>query len=117
MTFWNSLKPSKRAISATHVELDAAKRGLSITWSDGAKTTVAARRLRQYCPCAGCVEEWTGKRTFSVDTIPEDMTIREVEPVGNYAITLTFGDDHNTGIFEWAYLRKLAAGEPSDSAE
>jgi DUF971 family protein len=36
------------------------------------------------------------------------VRIRAVEPVGNYAVRLTFDDGHSTGIFTWAYLRTLA---------
>lgn len=113
MSFWDSikLKPTTRVVSATHVELSADQRSLTLTWSDGAKTTTPARRLRQYCPCASCVEEWSGKRTFEVDSIPEDTKIVEVSPVGNYALGFTFGDEHNTGIFDWANLRRLAEGQ------
>jgi DUF971 family protein len=27
-----------------------------------------------------------------------------IEPVGNYAIRITFDDLHDTGIFTWSYL-------------
>jgi DUF971 family protein len=36
-----------------------------------------------------------------------DVAIAAVDPVGNYAVRLTFGDGHNTGLFSWTYLRKL----------
>ena len=31
----------------------------------------------------------------------------KMEPVGNYAVRITFTDLHDTGIFSWAYLREL----------
>ena len=36
------------------------------------------------------------------------VTIRKVEPVGNYAVKLVFSDGHDTGLFTWAYLYNLA---------
>jgi DUF971 family protein len=84
------------------------QRDLSLTWSDGTTSTVAARRLRQYCPCAECVEEWSGQRTFNVETISTEMKVVEVQSVGNYALSFTFGDLHRTGIFQWEYLRELS---------
>ena len=36
-----------------------------------------------------------------------DVAIAAVDPVGNYAVRLTFSDRHNTGLFSWPYLRKL----------
>ncbi len=109
MSIWDSVKPKKKAISVTAVVVSKDQLTLSLTWSDGASGGVSARRLRQYCPCAGCVEEWSGKRTFEVETIPEGMKIIEAQSVGNYAISFTFGDLHNTGIYQWEYLKELSA--------
>jgi DUF971 family protein len=33
--------------------------------------------------------------------------IIELEPVGNYAVRITFDDLHSTGIYSWAYLYQL----------
>ncbi len=111
MSIWDSVKPAKKSITATHVELSADRRTLSLAWSDGTGSTVTTRRLRQYCPCAGCVEEWSGRRTFDPETIPADMTVNDVQPVGNYALSFTFGDQHRTGIFQWEYLKELSANQ------
>ncbi|MBI1363873.1 MAG: DUF971 domain-containing protein [Proteobacteria bacterium] len=39
------------------------------------------------------------------------ITIKAVEPVGHYAVQLTFSDGHRTGIYTWAYLAELGAGK------
>lgn len=109
MSFWDTLKPAKKTVHATGLDLSADQKQLTVTWSDGAVLQVGARRLRQYCPCAACVEEWSGKRTYDVETIPADMKVVEVVPVGNYAVSFTFGDLHRTGIYNWEYLRDLSA--------
>ena len=36
-----------------------------------------------------------------------NVEIMQMEPVGNYAIRITFDDMHNTGIFTWNYLKEL----------
>ena len=113
MSIWDSVKPKKKSVTATAVVLSKDQKELSLTWSDGTTTAVAARRLRQYCPCAGCVEEWSGKRTFDVETIPQDTKVIEVQSVGNYALSFTFGDLHNTGIYQWEYLRDLSTAAPA----
>jgi DUF971 family protein len=38
------------------------------------------------------------------------VSITAIDPVGNYAVRLTFSDGHNTGIFSWSYLRHLGEG-------
>ena len=44
--------------------------------------------------------------------IAPEMKIIEVAPVGNYAITFTFGDMHRTGIYVWEHLRELSSVTP-----
>jgi DUF971 family protein len=48
-------------------------------------------------------------------TVPgkRDVSIAAVDPVGNYAVRLTFSDGHNTGLFSWTYLRRLGDERPS----
>lgn len=113
MSFWNTLKPAQKSPVATQVSLSADQKVLELGWSDGVTTKVTARTLRQYCPCAECVEEWSGVRTYDVETIPQEMKAVEVHPVGNYALAFTFGDLHRTGIFQWTYLRELAQAHPA----
>lgn len=36
-----------------------------------------------------------------------NVGIMQMEPVGNYAVRITFDDMHETGIFTWAYFREL----------
>jgi DUF971 family protein len=114
MSFWDSIKPTKQPPRPTRIQLAEDKMSLSIAWDDGAHQTVTCRTLRQLCPCAGCVEEWSGKRTFDVETIPQGMKIIEIQSVGNYALAFTFGDMHRTGIFQWEFFKKLS--EPTADA-
>ncbi len=106
--FWDSLKPAKKVPVAVNITVAKDQRALTLTWDDGQVTTVTGRTLRQNCPCAECVEEWSGRRTFDQAQIPEDMKVIETEAVGNYALTFTFGDLHRIGIFHWAHLRELS---------
>jgi DUF971 family protein len=113
VSIWDSVKPKKKTITATNVVVSKDQRELTFTWSDGTTSSCGARQLRQYCPCAGCVDEWSGERTFEVDTIPPEMKVVEVTPVGNYALSFTFGDLHRTGIFQWEYLKELSSARAS----
>ena len=114
MSIWDSVKPKKKSITATSVVVTPDQKEVKFGWSDGTNTSVTARRLRQYCPCAGCVEEWSGVRTFDVESIPQEMKVVEATPVGNYALSFTFGDLHRTGIFQWEYLKELSAAPSGD---
>jgi DUF971 family protein len=80
---------------------------VSIEWSDGTETRYNAAQLRRSCPCAGCIDEWTGKKTLDDRAVADDLAFRHVSIVGRYALNFHFTDGHETGIFSFAYLRKL----------
>ena len=82
--------------------------GLHIVWRDGVESLLPHRYLRGQCGCAQCVDEMTRVRRVSVDDVPSDVTIEEYMEVGRYAIGLLFSDLHETGIFPFALLRRLA---------
>jgi DUF971 family protein len=37
----------------------------------------------------------------------ENVGIRAVEPIGQYAVKLVFDDGHDTGLYSWEYLHEL----------
>lgn len=81
---------------------------ISIKWSDGTETRYTAAGLRRACPCAGCIDEWTGKKILQDEQVPDDLTIKHTSIVGRYALNFHFSDGHETGIFSFAYLHKLS---------
>jgi len=85
-----------------------ADHALRITWPGGKQFTVPARELRDGCPCAGCVEEMTGKKLLDPATIPADIRPLAINPVGNYAIQVDWSDGHGTGLYTWATLRAFS---------
>lgn len=80
---------------------------VSIEWSDGAETRYSAPQLRRACPCAGCIDEWTGKKRLNDDSIADDLEFKHISIVGRYALNFHFSDGHDTGIFSFAFLRGL----------
>lgn len=88
-------------------------REISVEWSDGPETQYSAAQLRRACPCAGCIDEWTGKKTLDAASVADDLAFKHISIVGRYALNFHFTDGHDTGIFSFAYLRKLSDPEPS----
>jgi DUF971 family protein len=81
--------------------------GLQITWADDRVCDYSAAGLRRACPCAQCVNEWTGQRTLLPDTISAELTITDINIVGRYALNFRWSDAHETGIYSFKYLREL----------
>lgn len=61
--------------------------------------------LRVHSPSADV--KGHGKDDAVLQVGKENVLIDAIEPVGNYAIKITFDDGHNTGLYTWAYLKEL----------
>ena len=81
---------------------------ISIVWSDDAETKYNAAELRRNCPCAGCVNEWTGEKILRDESVSDDLSFTHTSIVGRYALNFHFSDGHDTGIFTFKFLRQLA---------
>ncbi len=82
-------------------------REISIKWSDGAAISYQAAQLRRNCPCAGCIDEWTGEKMLRDESVSDDLSFLNMSIVGRYALNFVFSDKHDTGIFTFLQLRKL----------
>ena len=84
---------------------------LAIRWQDGVSHEYVPRDLRLVCPCAGCVEEMTGRRILVPEMVAEDVHPTAIHYVGRYALQFIWSDGHSTGIYPYEYLRRLREGE------
>ena len=84
------------------INLHQKSRVLDIDFDDGAHFELSCEFLRVYSPSADVRGHGPGQGVLQIGK--ENVSIREIEPVGNYAIKLCFDDGHNTGIYSWSYL-------------
>ena len=80
---------------------------LEIGWEDGHISRYNFRYLRQNCPCAGCNDEWSSAKIIKPDEVALDLEGLKVEPVGGYALSFSFSDQHTTGIYHFDHLRQI----------
>ncbi len=85
--------------------------GLRITWADERVCHFSAANLRRECPCAQCVNEWTGQRVLKPEAISEELKIADLNIVGRYALNFRWSDGHETGIYSFRLLRELCERE------
>ncbi|HXI03262.1 MAG TPA: P-loop NTPase, partial [Candidatus Saccharimonadales bacterium] len=85
---------------------------VDIQWSDGHRSRLGFRGLRQACPCALCVDEVTGEPRLDPESIPEDVHPVDVRTVGRYALQFSWSDGHGTGLYTFDALRALDPGAP-----
>jgi len=90
----------------TEIRLNREHTRLSVTWENGVTSDYAASLLREKARDANSVR-------FALNgwAVPaaRGLTITGVEPIGNYALRLSFSDGHDRGIFPFAYLVDIAA--------
>lgn len=80
---------------------------VTVKWSDDIESRFNAAQLRRACPCAACVNEWTGEKMLDPASIPDDLTLKNTSLVGRYALNFQFSDGHETGLYSFQYLRGL----------
>ena len=93
----------------TEIKLHQQSRRLEMAFSDGARFTFPFEFLRVMSPSAEVRGHGPGQETLQ--TGKRDVEIRELEPVGNYALQPTFSDSHSTGIYSWDYLYDLGVNQ------
>jgi DUF971 family protein len=87
------------------IRLKKDRHTLVVAFDDGAVFDLPAEMLRVLSPSAE-VQGHSAEQRVTVGG-KRDVAIVGVDPVGNYAVKLSFDDGHNTGLFTWGYLRKM----------
>ncbi len=80
-------------------------RSTEITWADGLHCVYPNKLLRSFCPCGTCQGHHGPIRRIDGG----NTELRQIEPVGSYALKLVWGDGHDTGIYTFRHLRDLGA--------
>ncbi|AQS40439.1 hypothetical protein Sps_05370 [Shewanella psychrophila] len=88
----------------TALKLKRRSRLLEVTFDDGKTFQLSCEMLRVYSPSA----EVHGHGNSVLVTHKKNVNIKALDPVGNYAVKITFDDGHNTGLFSWKVLYDLA---------
>jgi DUF971 family protein len=89
----------------TEITLHKQSRMLEIAFDDGTIYRLPFEFLRVYSPSAEVRGHAPGQGTLQ--TGKKNVNLLEVEPVGSYAVKLTFDDGHDSGLYSWEYLYSL----------
>lgn len=100
----------KHTPTPTEITLHKKSRQLEIAFSDGKSFTLSHELLRVSSPSAEVRGHGPGQETLQ--TGKRNVDIVSIEPVGNYAVKLSFSDGHDTGLYSWDLLYSL--GEHQD---
>lgn len=90
---------------------------LRIAWADGRRSAIPLAELRKACPCAGCRAERESASPHSLPVMASSaeqqrmVTVADIELVGRYALRVRWADGHDTGLYDYALLRRLGTLE------
>ena len=94
---------------ATQIKLFS-QNELFIKWDNDHESIISLLTLRDSCPCAGCQGETVLLKTYKPEPqqhLHGRYNLTGIQQVGHYAIQISWGDKHTTGIYTWEFLRSL----------
>jgi DUF971 family protein len=87
------------------LRLKRAEKLLEVEFDEGSRFSLPAEYLRVESPSAEVQGHGPGQKTLVHGRA--HVGIIGLEPIGNYAVRITFDDLHSTGIYSWNYLYQL----------
>ena len=89
------------------ITVHSQSRQLQVGFSDGSDFRIPFELMRVYSPSAEVQGHGPGQEVLQ--TGKREVTLLELEPVGNYAVKPVFSDGHDSGLFSWDYLYFLGS--------
>jgi len=100
-----------------HIAISKSK-GIEIDWKDGHHSSYDNTWLRDWCPCATCTgSHGTEPRQKESESpapagnpfqmFKPKIKMLSIEPVGSYAMRISWNDGHDTGIYSYDHLREI----------
>ena len=89
----------------TEVRRDPAEHAFHLAWNDGHRALFPYDYVRGWCPCALC----QGHHALQILYHPPAGAVEpmDIQPVGNYGISILWSDRHSTGIYRFSFLRDI----------
>ena len=103
---WSELQQGSGArLAPPKLEIGPDKSVLNVAFEGAKPFALSAEMLRVMSPSA----EVQGHSPDQRVTVARKrkVKIRELKPVGNYAVRIVFDDGHDTGLYVWSYLQIL----------
>ncbi|HET7844636.1 MAG TPA: DUF971 domain-containing protein [Xanthomonadales bacterium] len=89
----------------TDIKLHRASHVLEVAFDTDEVFHLPCEYLRVFSPSAEVMGHGPGQRVLQVGK--RNVNIDAINPVGNYAVQLSFDDGHQTGLYSWDTLYDL----------
>lgn len=90
----------------SEIRLLKTSRVLALRYENGESYELSFEYLRVHSPSADVRGHGPGQERLQVGK--ERVKLTKIEPVGHYAVRLTFDDGHDSGLYTWKYLYALS---------
>ncbi|MBH0021413.1 DUF971 domain-containing protein [Pseudoalteromonas sp. SWXJ133] len=91
----------------TKVHYHRVSKNLDVYFDDDSQAVFSCEFLRVHSPSAEVQGHGSGPMKLVLNK--QSVGIKNIVPVGHYALRLDFDDGHNSGLFSWSYFEKLQA--------
>ena len=99
----------------TKVHYHRVSKNLDVYFDDDSQAVFSCEFLRVHSPSAEVQGHGSGPMKLVLNK--QSVGIKNIVPVGHYALRLDFDDGHNSGLFSWSYFEKLQAQQETLSDE
>ena len=99
----------------TNITYHKQSRVLDVALDDGRSYQLPAEYLRVFSPSAEV--QGHGASETKLVSGKREVGIKQIEPVGHYAVRLHFDDGHNTGLYSWSVLIDLGENQEDNWSE
>ncbi|WP_104205021.1 gamma-butyrobetaine hydroxylase-like domain-containing protein [Billgrantia saliphila] len=97
------------APTPTRIHYHKKARELELGYAGGKSYRLPVEYLRVYSPSAEVRGHHPSQAVLQVGK--KDVGLKNIEPVGRYAVKLAFDDGHDSGLYSWEYLHELAVNQ------
>ena len=88
------------------IKYSSGRRLLTLAFSGDETVELSAELLRVLSPSAEVQGHGPGQEVLQ--TGKKEVGISDIQPVGHYAVQLSFDAGHSSGLYTWMYLAQLA---------
>ena len=93
----------------TKIKVKTGSGCIELCYDDGEIHRLSFEFLRVFSPSAEVRGHGPGSEVLQHGK--KQVVVKNIEPVGNYAVKFIFSDGHDSGIYSWALLKEFCSNQ------
>ena len=100
----NEVSNLNKAAPKPEVKYEPKEGLIHIYQGDKVTKKVSPYELRLACKCAGCIDEFDGRKILKTEQVPKDVHPTNMMTKGNYAVAVIWSDGHRSSIYPFSRI-------------